>query len=206
MRSLGIGNTGRFNYHLKILNGLITKQENAQYTLTEKGLLASRLLSEFPENNDQQRKALSQKIWLGFAFHSFWAIAIVVLYTIGYIDVIWVVRAFTTLILFGICYYFIFKVKSSSPGSSEYTLGMKAAYIAGGIALGLGIAFFGVLIFLRIISDLTGKPFLQTIASNEWFFFFSLIVAPTIGGLIGYWLGKRKGFKRFELKIRGYRL
>jgi len=54
MNMLEIDNTGRVNYHLKILSGLITKREDGQYALTEKGKLASRLLLEFPEDTGQQ--------------------------------------------------------------------------------------------------------------------------------------------------------
>jgi hypothetical protein len=56
MNTLKIDNTGRMNYHLKILSGLITKRDNGQYALTEKGKLASRLLREFPEDTGQLYK------------------------------------------------------------------------------------------------------------------------------------------------------
>jgi predicted transcriptional regulator len=49
MDALEIVSTGTLNYHLKILGGLLTKNDNGQYMLTEKGKLASRLLLEFPE-------------------------------------------------------------------------------------------------------------------------------------------------------------
>jgi predicted transcriptional regulator len=47
-------NNGRLNYHLKQLNDLLTKDTNRRYILTEKGKLAIRLLTEFPEQNRQQ--------------------------------------------------------------------------------------------------------------------------------------------------------
>jgi len=56
MKTLEIDNTGRVNYHLKVLDGLVTKREDGQYALTEKGKLASRLLLEFPEDNGQLYK------------------------------------------------------------------------------------------------------------------------------------------------------
>jgi predicted transcriptional regulator len=49
MKELHITSTGKINYHLKILSDLLAKNEAGQYTLTEKGKLASRLLLEFPE-------------------------------------------------------------------------------------------------------------------------------------------------------------
>ncbi len=48
-----VTNTGRLNYHLKILNGLIEKQVDGKYGLTEKGRLAVQLLDEFPEEKPQ---------------------------------------------------------------------------------------------------------------------------------------------------------
>jgi DNA-binding transcriptional ArsR family regulator len=56
MKALEIDNTGRVNYHLKVLDDLVMKKEDGQYALTEKGKLASRLLLEFPEDNGQLYK------------------------------------------------------------------------------------------------------------------------------------------------------
>ena len=55
MKALGIANTGKMNYHLKVLGDLLTKTEEGKYTLTEKGNLASRLLLEFPEKRSQSQ-------------------------------------------------------------------------------------------------------------------------------------------------------
>ena len=55
MKALGITNTGKMNYHLKVLGNLLTKKEDGQYVLTEKGTLASRLLLEFPEATARQK-------------------------------------------------------------------------------------------------------------------------------------------------------
>lgn len=49
MNLLEVENTGKFNYHLKILGDLIEKNGDGRYMLTEKGELASRLLHKFPE-------------------------------------------------------------------------------------------------------------------------------------------------------------
>jgi hypothetical protein len=42
-------NTGKFNYHLKILGDLIEKSSDGKYCLTEKGTLALQFLQKFPE-------------------------------------------------------------------------------------------------------------------------------------------------------------
>lgn len=49
MKLLEVENTGKLNYHLKILGDLIEKNEGGKYRLTEKGELASQLLHKFPE-------------------------------------------------------------------------------------------------------------------------------------------------------------
>ena len=49
MSLLEITNTGKFNYHLKVLDNLVEKGEDGKYRLTERGQLASQLLQKFPE-------------------------------------------------------------------------------------------------------------------------------------------------------------
>jgi DNA-binding transcriptional ArsR family regulator len=49
MSILRVTNTGRLNYHLKALNGLISKDDQGKYHLTERGQLAVNLLQTFPK-------------------------------------------------------------------------------------------------------------------------------------------------------------
>ena len=66
MKALGITNTGKMNYHLKVLGNLLSKGENGQYVLTEKGMLASQLLVEFPEKTATQlRLGISDTLLIG---------------------------------------------------------------------------------------------------------------------------------------------
>jgi len=58
MNLLEISNTGKFNYHLKILGNLVEKGEDGKYRLTERGQLAAQLLQKFPEKT-MEAKALS---------------------------------------------------------------------------------------------------------------------------------------------------
>ncbi len=51
-----VTNTGRSNYHLKVLSGLIEKLDDGSYTLTERGRLAVQMLDEFPERTVQIRE------------------------------------------------------------------------------------------------------------------------------------------------------
>ena len=69
MKALGITNTGKMNYHLKVLSSLLSKKDDGQYVLSEKGMLASRLLLEFSETNAARQLRLSsrrpQVLWGG---------------------------------------------------------------------------------------------------------------------------------------------
>ncbi len=48
-----VENTGKLNYHLKILGDLICKNDSGKYLLTEKGQLASQMLLKFPEKKPE---------------------------------------------------------------------------------------------------------------------------------------------------------
>jgi DNA-binding transcriptional ArsR family regulator len=70
MDSLKISSTGTLNYHLKVLGELLEKNETGQYLLSEKGKLASRFLTEFPE---QDGSLQAKKVW----WRRFWIVAII---------------------------------------------------------------------------------------------------------------------------------
>jgi len=53
MNLIGFSNTGKFNYHLKILGDLIEKDQNGRHILTEKGRMAAQFLQKFPEKKLQ---------------------------------------------------------------------------------------------------------------------------------------------------------
>jgi len=53
MNRAKITNTGRFNYHLKVLADLIEKTDDGLYRLTDRGQLALQLLDKFPEKTVQ---------------------------------------------------------------------------------------------------------------------------------------------------------
>jgi hypothetical protein len=65
LEKLDTVSTGLLNYHLKILGDLLSKNEGGQYTLSERGRLASKLLEEFPEQENLSAKRKRQKrFWL----------------------------------------------------------------------------------------------------------------------------------------------
>ena len=62
MTLLAITNTGRLNYHLRALNGLVAKEADGRYTLTEKGQLASSMLKTFPDHTIAHSKTILRKV------------------------------------------------------------------------------------------------------------------------------------------------
>jgi DNA-binding transcriptional ArsR family regulator len=58
MEKTGVSSTGPLNYHLKVLFELVTKNEDGQFRLSEKGKAACNYMLEFPEmdNSDQRKK------------------------------------------------------------------------------------------------------------------------------------------------------
>jgi len=59
MTLLQVTNTGRLNYHLKALGGLVSKDAQGRYHLTERGQLAVNLLHTFPERVPVEKKQQS---------------------------------------------------------------------------------------------------------------------------------------------------
>jgi hypothetical protein len=60
-------NTGKFNYHLKVLADLIQKDEKGQYELTEKGHLAAQFLQTFKDKKQEPSSLrLSDALLIGF--------------------------------------------------------------------------------------------------------------------------------------------
>ncbi len=61
-------NTGKFNYHLKILADLITKDSNGKYELTGKGQLAAQFLLTFKEKKiEPSSLRMADALLIGFA-------------------------------------------------------------------------------------------------------------------------------------------
>jgi len=56
MNLINVNNTGKFNYHLKVLGDLIFKDESGKYNLSEKGNLSVKFLQNF--NGEENSKLL----------------------------------------------------------------------------------------------------------------------------------------------------
>jgi hypothetical protein len=68
MNSVEITNTGKFNYHLKILGDLLEKGENGKYSLSEKGRLAVQFLQKFDGSKTEEQvfKTRAFSLFAGF--------------------------------------------------------------------------------------------------------------------------------------------
>ncbi len=68
MNLVEVVNTGKFNYHLKILADLIEKDENGKYSLSEKGQLATQFLQKFHgKESEQAPLRMADAVLIGFA-------------------------------------------------------------------------------------------------------------------------------------------
>ena len=113
LNAAGAISTGTLNYHLKILGDLLEKTEAGQYTLSEKGKLASRLLVEFPQPDFslQAKKTWWRRFWFAAVILDAAAFLLVAaLYATGYLDSLAVVRAFFGLIFSLAFLYFFYRM------------------------------------------------------------------------------------------------
>ncbi len=200
-----IGSTGLLNYHLKVLGDLVTKNETGQYTLTEKGKLASRLLVEFPDQNNQaERRKWTQRFFITMVIGQVvYFSTILTLYHFGYVDSYRVLTTTSWVIIGTIALYFGYRMQRTIPvpNSKEQKGRIRIAYAAGVIGLILLVSFFGVGILFRVLSDFMGEPFfpgnpLYDTFCSPGYMIFSMLIAPALGGIVGYYLGKRKGFHK----------
>ncbi len=207
----GAGSTGLLNYHLKILGDLLTKNEASQYQLSEKGKLAFKLISEFPEENNLAQRRRNQKLLLavvGVGQIIYLAI-LLGFYAVGQLEFYKLATGVSSFAVGMVFLFIIYRVQMSAtkPGVNEETVQMKFAYVSGGVSLFLGVAFFGVGVVFRVISDLMGwrfrmgNPLFETLW-NPAYMAFSMLIAPAIGGILFYYWGKRNGFRRPNWAVR----
>jgi len=99
MNLLEITNTGKFNYHLKILGSLLAKGEDGKYRLTEKGQLASQLLQKFPEKTTEVKPlGMSDALLIGIAGFLFLAFPAALLAISGLFGVAFLITVYELLV------------------------------------------------------------------------------------------------------------
>jgi DNA-binding transcriptional ArsR family regulator len=196
---LEVVSTGLLNYHLKVLRDLLNKNEAGQYTLSEKGRLASRLLEEFPEQEYQlQKRKRQKKFWLAASASQVVYLTIVLtLYYLNYIS-IGQLAVFTIWFVGSIALAYLgyrLQDKAMAPGIKEaknYTIG----YIVLGCTIGFAITFFGTPLASYLSASFGGPNLMRIIDFHVPEYVSILAIAALTGGFGGYFIGKKQAFRQ----------
>jgi lysylphosphatidylglycerol synthetase-like protein (DUF2156 family) len=155
MSNQGFASTGKFNYHLKMLNGLVTKNQDGLYYLTEKGKLAIRLLEEFCEKQDpyQQNGFIPRSVSILAGL--FLTLTIVVqfgLYILHFVEIV----NLAAIAVLGVGFLVIgerARQRKTLARSENQMLGVKIIAILTGVLAGWVIVFYSKGIFSGLISS-----------------------------------------------------
>jgi DNA-binding transcriptional ArsR family regulator len=185
MESLGIISTGTLNYHLKVLGDLLEKDQEEKYKLSEKGKLASRLLTEFPEQNGYTpNKARLKAIWL-ICSMIFALLAFFLWYALNTPIYRLIMALFVAQV--GSAFLYYIRVKPEKTG--------RVVWIVLGISV-IGGVFW---LLLQGVVNQTGFRFLlYRFAGNVGFDLFalnSLVILWTLGAFVGDWIGKKRKYR-----------
>jgi DNA-binding transcriptional ArsR family regulator len=199
METLGVNSTGTLNYHLKILGDLLTKSEDGHYLLSQKGHLAAKILTEFPNENDKLQKQKKQKrFWTVAALSQIvYLVTVLTFYYLSYIDFSrLVMSAVMFLGSIGIAYLgYTMPDRTPEPGSEEERKKFKKFYPLAGGFVGLVTAFFGTVIATLVSLRLGGPNFLKIIDGP-----FEIVTyiggLTVVGAILGYIIGKHNGFEK----------
>ena len=202
--TLGFLTTGLLNYHLKVLGELLAKNDAGHYALSNKGKLAARLLLEFPDVQTSRKPKWWRTFWIQTAI----ALPIMVATTLAlfFSGIISLERLYQSLIsiIFIIGFaYMLQHIQRDVLSKKIKLLIAKIGYTAGGAALGLWIAYFGVGFSLAGISALSGNRFgpenpLYHFFWNILYQVFGALIAPIIGAILMYRFGKKRRFKTYN--------
>jgi DNA-binding transcriptional ArsR family regulator len=137
MNTLGIVSTGTLNYHLKILGDLLSKSESGQYSLTEMGKLAARLLIEYSEKEAvlQTKKKWWKRFWVvAILLQAAALIVILILYILQLAGPSILITGFTSF-LFGIIFlYFFYRMirpPTQTQGQNNQSRTVKEIFVSG---------------------------------------------------------------------------
>ena len=192
-----VGSTGRLNYHLKVLGELLQKNENGQYTLTEKGKLASQLLIEFPDKkvSSQTEVHLSRRmVIVGIITYSIFATGFLALYVQRVMNLstllpnLVIATGFLGIFLVSLILNKIgIKLSIKPQLSSSKIFNIVFWALVGTCALIICGSF--LLYGFQTILQSSGVPFV--LFPFRWWAIISFTFGPVIGGCVGYLLLKR---------------
>jgi len=185
MESLGILSTGTLNYHLKVLGDLLKKDATERYILSEKGKLASRLLTDFPEQNGSSTNIGRLKvIWIFSA-----AIFTVTGLIMWYVQNVPIYRLIIILIIAQMSAAFLYyiRVKPDKTG--------RIFWIAIGVTVIGGVFWFMLQVFMKETGFRLQLLFLTGTTGDDLFALISLIVLWVLGGFVGDLIGRKRKYK-----------
>jgi hypothetical protein len=190
LEEVGIDSTGLLNYHLRVMGDLISKDQEGNYSLTEDGKLALRLLSETSQESGLQREnGWEKRFWKAMILFSIGSLIITVtIYYIGlislsslYQSLIWILPAVSVFFVLE----YIMRNKAPKGIRTKYK---TANYYARGIVLGFFL-WFG-LIFILALTGASRQVSLLGIGQIP-FLIAVLIVCFCAGTVINEWQVKK---------------
>jgi hypothetical protein len=191
MDTLGFVGTGLLNYHLKVLADLLMKNEAGQYTLSEKGQLAYRVMTEFSSNQPQVIDKRIYKSWIIFTIAT-----VLIVFLNGYFLNIGLDRtlAIVAIVLLITGFAFYIRIKPSASGNRVFFV------FVGATVLG---SVFWVLIALFMKETGLRMQLLNSSGTfgDNFFALASLIICWVIGGFIGDLIGKSRNYVIPMLKV-----
>jgi DNA-binding transcriptional ArsR family regulator len=175
---------GILNYHLKVLGDLLQKNELGQYSLSDRGQLAYRLLTEFPNDPPKVVDKRIYKAWIILTAGS-----VIFLILNGYFFNIPIERTALALavLLSSTAIAFYVRVKPSTSSNRVFFI------VVGGTMFGSLLWFvvfwlFNVSMLRWSIVRSSGDLAFNLILLS------SLIICWVLGGYIGDWIGRRRSY------------
>jgi hypothetical protein len=197
LNALAINNTGKLNYHLKILNGLVNKGENGRYSLTEKGKLAVRLLYEFRDQKSQSQIDAPFPKGYMIMVVLFSVVSLSVdfgLYLSGSIlfndFVVYLASAVLAIVFLVLAESA--RVKRSMWTPQKQMLGAKVSIMFASAWAGAVICFFGGGLLLGVFG------LLARVSSFEAFIVYSNVFGAIAGAVVGYIIYKRSRYSKMH--------
>jgi hypothetical protein len=182
MNLVQVKNTGKLNYHLKILGDLIEKGGNGRYCLTEKGQLASQFLLRFPEK-ESERTALhfGDAVLIGFlgfvltlANPGFWGFLSVSILGMGMVSILGLVLLVYALIVPGGLMWWLTVRRSHSHDSYDLFKPPFITFLLIVLLL-ISMALVGLRFTITFTSRLTDASYTMGQANLSVLLFFGLL-------------------------------
>jgi len=164
---------GMFAYHLRVLNEFLEKSDEGNYGLSEKGKQAQEILAKLPKKSDMSKR---WKIGWCLMLASVLTLIVVNWYIFDF-PLTRVIPSFGG-VLFVATIVYLLKVRPLTAGRVFY--------------IGMGLSVLGCVFWLLA---LTFAKMIGIDVGDNLFFTISLVVGYGAGGLVGDWIGKKRGYR-----------